>query len=226
MTTTRSQAEIDKIVREHSNTLGKISSFMDETRQSFAEIREVLEEIRRPKHSEGPSGVNFDTSNGSRADRLYRFGKIEFPKFDGTEDVEDWVSKCEHYFDVDDTPEAYKVRYAVINLEGKAIKWHNNFIKNRLITGVTWSEYSRTIIDRFSSTLFQDGMGILISTTQTGTLEDYCDKFDENLLRVTISEEYAVNIFLRGLKPELSGLVRVLDPKSMKQAYMLAKKQI
>lgn len=105
------------------------------------------------------------------------------------------------------------------------MKWHNNFIRTRPIAGVSWSEYASTITDRFSTTLFQDGMGILTSTVQTGSLEEYCDRFDENLLRVTIAEEYAISIFLKGLKPEISAIVRVLDPKTMKNAYMLAKKQ-
>ncbi|KAJ0846204.1 hypothetical protein HanRHA438_Chr15g0722211 [Helianthus annuus] len=124
------------------------------------------------------------------ATRLYRLGKIEFPRFDGSE-VEDWICRCEHFFDVDETPENFKVRYAAINLEGKAMKLHSSYLKRLVkpISEVTWSEYSRTIIDRFSTTLFLDPMGILTSTIQTGSLEDYCEKFDANLLRVTICEE-------------------------------------
>ncbi|XP_021974785.1 uncharacterized protein LOC110869888 [Helianthus annuus] len=223
--TTRSQAEIEKTLKDHTTSLLKFDAFMEKTENTFSDIKKLLEKLANHSNTDDTgTSTNQELINRS-TDRLFRLGKIEFPKYNGSADVEEWVCKCEHFFDVDDTPEAYKVRYAVINLEGKAMKWHNNFVKNRPLASIPWAEYSRTIIDRFSTQLFKDAMGLLSSTIQTGDLETYCDEFDENLLRVTIAEEYAISLFIKGLKPELGGPVSMFDPKTMKEAYMLAKKQ-
>ncbi|XP_021971560.1 uncharacterized protein LOC110866725 [Helianthus annuus] len=119
------------------------------------------------------------------------------------------------------------VRYAAINLDGKAMKWHAAFVKQltKPITNVAWFEYSSSIVESFSTNQFNDPMGILTSTIQSGELEEFCERFDENLLRVNICEEYVVSIFLNGLKPDLAGLVRMFEPKTMKEAYKCSKKQ-
>ncbi|XP_021974504.1 uncharacterized protein LOC110869570 [Helianthus annuus] len=223
--TTRSQAEIEKTLKDHTTSLLKFDAFVEKTEHTFSDIKKLLEKLTNHTNSNDTGTSTNQEMISKSTDRLFRLGKIEFPKFNGTEDVEDWVCSCEHFFDVDETPEDYKVRYAVINLEGRAMKWHNNFAKTRAIAGVTWAEYARTITDRFSTQMFKDAMRILSSTVQSGELEDYCDEFDENLLRVTIAEEYAISLFIKGLKPELGGPVSMFDPKTMKEAYMLAKKQ-
>ncbi|KAJ0467740.1 putative nucleotidyltransferase, Ribonuclease H [Helianthus annuus] len=228
MTSTRSQSELERVIKDHTTSLLKFEAFVEKAEQSFMDIRQILEKLaNNQSNTSGDTSFSHQEINSNnKGDRLFRLGKIEFPKFNGSE-VEDWVYRCEHFFDVDDTPEIFKVRYAAINLEGKAMKWHSSYLKTLVkpISEVTWLEYSRTIIDRFSTTLFHDAMGILTSTVQTGSLEDYCEKFDANLLRVTICEEYAVSIFLNGLKPELGCPVRMFEPKNMKEAYKFAKKQ-
>ncbi|XP_022019611.1 uncharacterized protein LOC110919656 [Helianthus annuus] len=228
MAATRNQTELEKVIKEHSNSLLKFEAFVEKAEKSFTDIKQILDKLTNHQlRSDGEySTSQGEITSSTRSDRLYRLGKIEFPRFDGSE-VEDWICRCEHFFDVDETPENFKVRYAAINLEGKAMKWHSSYLKRLVkpISEVTWSGYSRTIIDRFSTTLFLDPMGILTSTIQTGSLEDYCEKFDANLLRVTICEEYAVSIFLNGLKPELACPVRMFEPRNMKEAYKFAKKQ-
>lgn len=57
-----------------------------------------------------------------------RFSKVEFPKFAG-EDVLGWIYKCENFFDIDATTETTKVKIASFHLEGKALLWHQSFMK-------------------------------------------------------------------------------------------------
>lgn len=49
-----------------------------------------------------------------------RFVKIKFPQFSGS-NVKDWIYKVEKVFEVDHTPEAYKVTVASMHLEGVAL---------------------------------------------------------------------------------------------------------
>ncbi|OIT05665.1 hypothetical protein A4A49_61683, partial [Nicotiana attenuata] len=120
--------------------------------------------------------------------------QIEFLKFDGTE-LRDWVSKSEQYFDVDNTSENSKVKLASLHLEGKALQWHQGYMKNRITREwPTWGEYVRALFGRFGTVLYDDPMGDLKDLKQISSMQDYVDIFDELLTRVELSEEYIVSM--------------------------------
>ncbi|XP_022031865.1 uncharacterized protein LOC110932921 [Helianthus annuus] len=127
----------------------------------------------------------------------------------------------------DDTPERYKVRYAVVHLEGRALQWHQGFMKSsgKQICDVTWDEYTRNASTRFAATLIEDAMGALKALIQTGELEDYCDEFDLLLNKVTLPYEYTISLFIEGLKPEIKCHVKMFKPKTLRETYSLARLQ-
>ncbi|MFS7996550.1 putative nucleotidyltransferase, Ribonuclease H [Helianthus anomalus] len=221
---TRSRSDLEKTVDEHAVSLLKMDAFMQKSEHSIAGLQASLQAILQKLNGELTTGDQGEIHRNPRS--LQRLGKIDFPKFNG-EDVDDWIYRCEHFFAIDETPDNFKVRYATINLEGDAVKWHQSFLKLRAIpiTDISWPDYSQAIIDRFSTTLFEDAMGNLTSLTQTGTLEDFCKLFDSCLLKVSIAEPYAVSIFLKALKPEIGGPVKMFQPKTLKEAFRLAKIQ-
>ena len=51
--------------------------------------------------------------------------KVDFPKFNG-DDLSGWVYKCQQFFEIDGTPQGSKVKLVDINLEGRALQWHQN----------------------------------------------------------------------------------------------------
>ena len=53
---------------------------------------------------------------------------MEFPRLFG-QDLNGWLFRCHHFFEVDQTPEELKVKLAAINLEGKGLHWHQNWVK-------------------------------------------------------------------------------------------------
>ncbi|KAJ0578410.1 putative nucleotidyltransferase, Ribonuclease H [Helianthus annuus] len=234
--TTRSRSEsekttLEKTVEDHAVTLLKVDAFMQKSEQTFASLNANVEALLSKLNGTSigaPSngGNNLITGPAVRNERLHRIGKIDFPKFDGNE-VDGWIYKCEHFFNIDETPENFKVRYAAIHLEGKAVKWHQSFLKTKTvpISEILWKDYSEAIVARFSTILFEDAMGTLTSMQQTGSLEEFCDEFDACLLRVSIPEPYAVSIFLKAVKPEIGGPVRMFQPKNMKEVFYLAKIQ-
>lgn len=119
--------------------------------------------------------------------RFGRLGRLDFPKFNG-EDVEGWVLKCNHFFDVDHTAEHMKLHYAIVSLEGKALQWHQGYLKShdQPVENISWDEYVRSITTRFSLSLLEDAMEELKNLHQTGMLQEYCDTFDGLLNKVTI----------------------------------------
>ncbi|KAL4565185.1 hypothetical protein LXL04_029270 [Taraxacum kok-saghyz] len=231
MTLTRIQ-DLEKTLGEHAQSLSDLKSFADETTRTLTSIQEVLTELTRvrrhdrpPPSSGGDGGHSGDSSfNGSF--RQTRCGKVEFPRFSGT-DVESWLLRCDHFFQVDETPDNMKLKYAVIHLEGDAMQWHQSYMKTRgcAIQDLHWPDYVRSITSRFGTSMYDDAMEQLTSLYQTSSLQDYCQTFDLLLNKVTISEEYAINIFLRGLKPEMKGHIKMFKPKALRDTYALARLQ-
>ncbi|XP_076952176.1 uncharacterized protein LOC143625820 [Bidens hawaiensis] len=156
-----------------------------------------------------------------------RLAKIEFPKFSGT-NIEGWLCRVEHFFSVDATPDNIKVQLAIIHLEDMALLWHQSFVKSRggSIEGMAWNEYKGFISTRFALIMDQNAMAALASIKHTGSLEELCQEFDLALTRVNICDEYAVSLFLKALKPEVGNPLKLIRPRNLPEAYMLAIQQI
>ncbi|XP_020105551.1 uncharacterized protein LOC109722075 [Ananas comosus] len=195
---------------------------MEEVRQMFVELHTSI--------SPGTGQIlpSAGRSEGNSSNRFHftpRFTKIEFPRFDG-EDLKGWLFRCEQFFEVDGTSEEAKVRLAAIHLEGKALQWHQIYMKSRLTRSQpTWEEYVVSLNTRFGADLFDDPMAELKNLKQTGTVMEYQDKFDTLLNRVELSEEYAVSCFLSGLKEEIQIPIRMFQPRTLQRALSLAKLQ-
>ena len=154
-----------------------------------------------------------------------RQSKVDFPRFNG-EDLNGWLYKCHQFFEVDDTPPEMKVKLATINLEGRALRWHQNWVKYKKgTTNVAWEDYVKALDDRFGDLSSGDPMAELLALKQSGTVSHFHDQFEFYLGRVELTEAYAVSFFLNGLKPVIQQQVRMFTPKTLNQAYTLAQLQ-
>ena len=70
-----------------------------------------------------------------------RQSKVDFPRFSGN-DLDGWLFCYQHFFEIDQTLVNMKVKLAVINLEGRALQWHQNWSRfKRKEEMVTWEAY-------------------------------------------------------------------------------------
>lgn len=169
---------------------------------------------------------NRDT-NGEGADyKCTRYGRIDFPKFSGT-NVEGWVYKCNHFFVMDRTPSHMRLRVAVVNLEDRALEWHQAYMQAREATvdDLSWEDYVSSIVTRFSTTAMEDAMEDLKLLQQTGELPEYNNEFDRLLNKVNIPEPYAISLYVGGLKAEIRCMVKLFKPTTLRDAYALSKQQ-
>ncbi|XP_020080220.1 uncharacterized protein LOC109703897 [Ananas comosus] len=195
---------------------------MEEVRQMFVNLHASISS-GRGHHS--PANQRSEGNNAPRSQIFPRFTKIEFPRFDG-EDLKGWLYRCEQFFEIDGTAEDAKVKLATIHLEGRALQWHQIFMKSRLTRAIpSWEEYISTLSTRFRSDLFDDPMAELKGLRQIGSVLEYQDKFDSLLNRVELSEEYAVSCFISGLKDEIQIPIRMFQPRTLQRALSLAKLQ-
>nr|CAD1821649.1 unnamed protein product [Ananas comosus var. bracteatus] len=195
---------------------------MEEVRQMFVNLHAS---ISPGVGHHSPANQRSEGNNTHRSQFAPRFTKIEFPRFDG-EDLKGWMYRCEQFFEIDGTAEDAKVKLAAIHLEGRALQWHQIFMKSRLTRSIpTWEEYVSALNTRFGSDLFDDPMAELKSLRQLGSVLEYQDKFDTLLNRVELSEEYAVSCFLSGLKDEIQIPIRMFQPRTLQRVLSLAKLQ-
>ena len=107
-----------------------------------------------------------------------RHTKVDFPHFAGV-DLNGWLFRCQHFFEMDQTPMDAKVKLAAINLERKALQWHQSWTKfKKNDDTVTWDEYVNALEGRFGDHIGQVPMSELLSLRQTGKVSDYHDQFE------------------------------------------------
>ncbi|KAD2394418.1 hypothetical protein E3N88_41395 [Mikania micrantha] len=116
--------------------------------------------------------------------------------------------------------------------DSRLTRSHNRFSKVEFpkfhgtdVEELPWNDYVRSISARFVSRLIEDVMGALKALNQTGTLDEYYDEFDLLLNKVSIPEEYAISLFLEGLKPEIRCHVKLFKPTTLRDSYSLARLQ-
>ena len=150
---------------------------------------------------------------------------LDFPKFDRA-GLHEWLLKFDQFYDYDGTLNEHKVRIAALHLEGKALPWHQNFMRNRLNRDFpSWNEYTVALNIRFGNDLHYDPMAELMNLKQLGLVQTYVEKFEGLMNQVCLFEEYTISCFIGGLKEELQYTVKMFAPRSLQQAIGLAKLQ-
>ena len=110
-----------------------------------------------------------------------KLSKLECPRFDGT-DFKGWLLKMEQFFVVDQTREHDKVRTVMMHLDGRALQWHQRFMRNQgSLSEVNWSQYVTEMRDRFCENEFTNPMLEIVSLKQTASVEDYYEEFESLL---------------------------------------------
>ncbi|XP_021995709.2 uncharacterized protein LOC110892882 [Helianthus annuus] len=224
---------MEQKLQEHDTTLLRLESVATKNAENIASMKtqmenqmnEIIRSIQALSNNQGQQAQvqqivsPYHNSNN-------RLTKMEFPKFNG-ENIEGWMCRVEHLFDIDATPENLKVKFVIVHLEDIALLCHQSLVKSRggSIEGMLWNEYKGFILARFGMGLNQYAMGALVDLRQTGSLSEFCKEFDLALTRVNICGEYAVSLFLRAIKPEIGNPFKLIRPRNLPKAYMLARIQ-
>ncbi|XP_042059320.1 uncharacterized protein LOC121803777 [Salvia splendens] len=212
--------------REESEAARELA--MKEFREELLALQLQQNELMS-RFTQPPEGTHSTQFTGGIPHRQQYFAtrqsKVGFPIFNG-EDLTGWILRCDHFFEVDLTPDESKVRLAVINFEGRALQWFQNWAKyhDRPMNS-PWLLFLRALEARFGDQLLGDPMTELLSLKQTGSFADYHDKFELLLGRVSLSESYAISHFINGLKPHVQRAVRMFMPQTLVHAYALARLQ-
>uniref|UniRef100_A0A2C9UZC0 Uncharacterized protein n=1 Tax=Manihot esculenta TaxID=3983 RepID=A0A2C9UZC0_MANES len=91
---------------------------LDSVRQARSTSPEA-ESQARPRRDKGTIGT---TGSVTTRDCSFvpKYTKLDFPRYNGTEDPLGWISRCQHFFKHQSTPDDEQVGLASYHLEGIA----------------------------------------------------------------------------------------------------------
>ena len=113
---------------------------------------------------------------------------------------------------------------ASYHMEGEALIWSQDVENSGLFTG--WEAFVKAMHVRFGATSYDDPMKSLTKLKQTSSVLAYKRQFEAVSDRVrNLAESHKLSCFLSGLKDEVRLLVRMLGPKTLNEAFRLAKMQ-
>jgi hypothetical protein len=122
------------------------------------------------------------------------------------------------------TLDSQRLSISAFHMDGKALVWFQELKASNEIT--TWTDFVRAIQIRFGRGPYDDPMETLSKLKQDGSLDDYKNQFDILALKVQcLPDEYKLSCFLGGLKNEIRLPVRMFNPKTLVEAYSLARIQ-
>ncbi|KAL4384039.1 hypothetical protein GQ457_15G021620 [Hibiscus cannabinus] len=127
---------------------------------------------------------------------------------------------------VEKDPYLFEKKVAAMYLIGKAESWFDGYIMQK--HKATWHEFAADLCHRFCDKTFTDIIEEFNKLSQKSTVEEYQEKFEELKpfmiqQNASLDENYFVSSFISGLKEELKHRVKAHRPKTVDEAYRLAK---
>jgi len=190
---------IDDVQQQLQQTIDELQEQMNKQSESFTEqlaIHKESQDRSTAQLKELITGLSVQVmqlangvgdSSNQGGNSMSRLSRIDFPKFEG-DDVQGWIYKCGQFFEVDSVMESRKVKIASIHLWGRALTWHQSFMK-RVVMGhePTWEEYKAASLARFWAGPFDDPLAELMKLKQAGSVAQYRESFDILLNRADLS---------------------------------------
>lgn len=153
-----------------------------------------------------------------------RLPNASFPKFDGSH-PRVWKEKVEKYFDMFNVPVHRWAQYATIHFKGHAELWLQTYEAQHKID--SWVDLCIVIESKCGKDLYHNSMQELLNIRQTVDVQDYYDRFQASMHRVSVhnsnlDDVFFVSKFLQGLQPDIRAALVLHKPRTVDVALSLA----
>ncbi|KAL0409740.1 UNVERIFIED_CONTAM: hypothetical protein Sradi_1908400 [Sesamum radiatum] len=171
--------------------------------------------------------IGNETTNQSNSGSYNALHRMEFPLFNG-EDARAWIRRCTRYFQMIPIPEDQKVPLASVHMEGRAELWYQSHVEKR--GEPSSAELIVAILERFEDLDHERVVSDFNQLHQETTVHAYLQRFEELeaqmlIFNKNLGEEFFMMKFISGLKQEIKGHVATMNPTTLTQAIVLARKQ-
>jgi hypothetical protein len=150
---------------------------------------------------------------------------MEFPKFDGDNSMR-WLRQVEKCFTLADTPMDKRVIFVEAFFTRKADHWLRSSGINT--NSISWVEFAILISNIFDVESNFEIVDNFRHMEQTSIVNAYIDAFEELMSKVkihtpSVTKYYFIGCFLSGLKEHIKIPLRSHNPRTLVQAYSLAR---
>jgi hypothetical protein len=178
------------MVEQRIENLEKKVGSMEErlTKQMEEMLAVIVDQLQK---NQGEEANKSASSSGVRSSKTItrtdsggsfpKVAKLNFPKYEGTEDPTSWVCRVEQFFEFQNTAEEDKVMLAAYHLEGEAQLWYQLFKETE--EGASWEQLKEGLHIRYGPKQFDDFFGDLTKLRQTGTVREYLGQYERLLSR-------------------------------------------
>jgi hypothetical protein len=196
---------------------------MDQRQQRIEEKLDNKEFKGNGDRRESSTNRNCDKHfKGSHNSLGAKVAKLEFPKYNGTDDSTTWICWVKQYFDFKQIEEVEKLPLVAYHLDGESQMWYQLFKDSKEV--LTWDSLKAALHVRYRSTIFKDHFNDLMKLQQARVIRDYQFEFEQLLNRVEkLSVQQQLGCFVSGLKNTLRTEVQATRPKSVMEAIGLAR---
>ncbi|KAG1137250.1 hypothetical protein G6F37_013570 [Rhizopus arrhizus] len=134
-----------------------------------------------------------------------------------------WIQEVERYLNFYDVPKTRWISYGVTLLRDRAQKWWNQ-LSQKNEESTTWEKFKVDLEYTFKPSYSEHAArDRLASVKQTRLVAEYVDEFQDILLDLPrVSDDEALDRFVRGLKDDVRIHVMTKDPRSLEEAMRFA----
>ena len=144
------------------------------------------------------------------------------PIFEG-EDPMGWLTKIERYFRLQAVREEDKLEAVMVAMDGEALgwfQWWESWNPNH-----SWEGFKIAISQRFQASNLGNPFQALLALEQEETVQEFIGQFEKHVGMVKgLEEPFLVEVFLKGLKEEISTEVRLHEPKNLMESMVKARR--
>ena len=162
-----------------------------------------------------------------------QFAKCKPTTFDGTGGplkVNRWIESMESVMDISHCNAENKVRYAAVSLEGNALTWWNGIIARRTrpaAIGMSWEDFKALLLEEYCPRIERQKLEMEFWThaMKGSNHVAYTPRFHELSTlcpRMVQEDTDRVELYIRGLTPQVRALVLASNPSTLQGAITRA----
>jgi hypothetical protein len=225
--------EIRRDINELQNNMDSMEAKLDTKMDGLkGEIMEVLKNFITEKtpesenayheiHDDDTRKVNQEWRSSKLGLKTNHVPKIDMKKFDGKDPIT-WILQMQQLFDLHNVPHTQKVRIVSLYLEPNQFVWYRWLFSRKSL--VTWTIFMEEMIEHYEDTRSNNFFIQLINLKQKGSVTEHIENFQRLNIKVTdISYDHLIDVFIGTLKDNIQHEVRLWEPKSLENAFKVAK---
>ncbi|PNX78598.1 pentatricopeptide repeat-containing protein [Trifolium pratense] len=135
--------------------------------QPTSSREDSVEEVPLPPPARAES-VEASSQNESRLAGK----KVKLPVFEGDDPVA-WITRAKIYFDVQNTPDALRVKLSRLSVDGPTIHWFNLLLETE--DDLSWEKLKKSLIARYGGRRLENPFEELSTLRQTGSVEEFVE---------------------------------------------------